>query len=95
MNASIGRLLAVVLLLGATAGFSDSSWASPVRVMVSPTTAALPFLQMAREGALRGVELKVDFFANHAQALAILLRWGWPALLIALVGLLGGRVDVA
>jgi hypothetical protein len=28
-------------------------------------------------------------------ALGILLRWGWPTLVIALVGLLGGLVDVA
>jgi len=28
-------------------------------------------------------------------ALAVLLRWGWLTLLIALVGLLGGLVDVA
>jgi len=45
----------------------------PLRVLVSQTTAALPFLQMVKDG-VPGVDLKVDFFANHAQALAVLLR---------------------
>ena len=45
-----------------------------VRLLTSQTTAALPFLSMAQEQAVPGVELKVVFFANHAQALATLLR---------------------
>ncbi len=45
-----------------------------MRVLVSQTTAALPFLVMARDAAVPGVDLRVDFFANHAQALAVLLR---------------------
>ena len=73
MNVSISRVLAIVLLLGASTGHPDSARASPLRALVPQTTAALPFLQMARVGAPAGVELKVDFFANHAQALAILL----------------------
>ena len=74
MNVSISRVLAIVLLLGASTGHPDSARASPLRALVPQTTAALPFLQMASVGAPAGVELKVDFFANHAQALAILLR---------------------
>jgi len=67
-------IFSIALLFSATYGYADSAKASSVRVLVAPTTAALPFLQMARDGALHGVELKVDLFANHAQALAILLR---------------------
>jgi ABC-type nitrate/sulfonate/bicarbonate transport system substrate-binding protein len=73
-NVSIGRILAIMLLLSAVTGYPDSNKASPLRVLVAPTTAALPFLQMARDGVPGGIQLKVDFFANHAQALAILLR---------------------
>ena len=65
-------VLSVALLFGAMSGYADSAKTSPVRVLVSQTTASLPFLQMEREGAVHG--LKVNFFANHAQALAILLR---------------------
>jgi len=61
------------MLLPAAASWSDSSTPARVRVLVSQTTAALPFLEMARDG-VPGVDLKVDFFANHAQALAVLLR---------------------
>jgi ABC-type nitrate/sulfonate/bicarbonate transport system substrate-binding protein len=43
-------------------------------VLVPQTTAALPFLLMASEGSAPGLELTVGFFANHAQALALLLR---------------------
>ena len=64
----------MLLLCSAAIAFSESTPASPLRVLVSPTTAALPFLQMARDGLPGGMDLKVDFFANHAQALAILLR---------------------
>ena len=45
-----------------------------VRVLVPQTTAALPWLAMAKDHAVPGVDLKVDFFSNHAQALALLLR---------------------
>ncbi len=69
MAAGLVVLLSVIL---APAAGAQSS-AVPLRVLVSQTTAALPFLQMARDG-VPGVDLKVDFFANHAQALAILLR---------------------
>ena len=74
MNVSISRVLAIVLLFCASTGHPDSARASPLRALVPQTTAALPFLQMARVGAPAGVGLKVDFFANHPQALAILLR---------------------
>jgi len=67
-------LVLIVLLFSATSANADSAKPARVRVLVSPTTAALPFLQMARDGALPGVDLRVDFFANHAQALAVLLR---------------------
>lgn len=63
---------AIILSVSLTPAAGAQS-AVPVRVLVSQTTAALPFLQMARDG-VPGVDLKVDFFANHAQALAILLR---------------------
>jgi NitT/TauT family transport system substrate-binding protein len=43
-------------------------------VLVPQTTAALPFLLLAKNQGIPGVQLKVDFFANHAQALALLLR---------------------
>jgi ABC-type nitrate/sulfonate/bicarbonate transport system substrate-binding protein len=53
---------------------ADDAKPAQVRVLVSQTTAALPFLLMAGENSVPGVSLKVDFFANHAQALALLLR---------------------
>jgi len=64
-------LLSALVLLPAGPARADNL--TPVRVLVSQTTAAMPFLQMARDGA-PGLELHVDFFVNHAQALAMLLR---------------------
>jgi NitT/TauT family transport system substrate-binding protein len=66
--------LAMAMLLGASVGWSAGQPQSTVRVLVPQTTAALPFLLMAKEQAVTGVQLKVDFFANHAQALALLFR---------------------
>jgi len=63
------------MLLAATARVSaEEAASSKVRVLVSQTTAALPFLLMASENSVPGLDLKIDFFANHAQALALLLR---------------------
>jgi NitT/TauT family transport system substrate-binding protein len=67
-------LLSIVLLLAPIRIFAYDEKPQQVRVLVSQTTSALPFLLMARESALLGIDLKVDFFANHAQALALLLR---------------------
>ncbi len=68
--------LCAVLLAGAsTTASADSPKPTVVRVLVPQTTAALPFLLMAQGGVTSsGLVLRVDFFANHAQALAILLR---------------------
>ncbi len=70
------RLLAVLL-----AGFSLAApaWSagqpqSAVRMLMSQTTAALPFLLLQKNQGIPGVQLTVTFFANHAQALALLLR---------------------
>jgi NitT/TauT family transport system substrate-binding protein len=45
-----------------------------VRVLVPQSTAALPFLLMEREKSAAGIEVHVDVFLNHPQALALLLR---------------------
>jgi ABC-type nitrate/sulfonate/bicarbonate transport system substrate-binding protein len=64
--------LCLALLLSVSISHSAGNRTSGARVLVPQTTAALPFLAMARDNALPG--LKVDFFNNHAQALALLLR---------------------
>jgi NitT/TauT family transport system substrate-binding protein len=74
----MGRAAAIlfsflVLVVPDAPARGNSAAPAPVRVLVSQTTAALPFLKMARDG-VPGIDLKVDFFANHAQALAVLLR---------------------
>jgi NitT/TauT family transport system substrate-binding protein len=69
-----GRALLLLFLLASAPVFADEAKPAVVRVLVPQTTAALPFLLMARESSVPGVDLRVDFFANHAQALAILMR---------------------
>ena len=66
--------LSAVLFLATTAVSAEDAKKQHVRVLVPQTTAALPFLLMASEGSAPGLELTVGFFANHAQALALLLR---------------------
>ncbi len=63
-----------LFLLAVTPVFADDAKPVVVRILVPQTTAALPFLVMERQSISPGVEVKVDFFANHAQALAILMR---------------------
>jgi NitT/TauT family transport system substrate-binding protein len=66
--------LSFSLLLAVTIGHSADRGISRLRILVPPSTAALPFLLMAKEHALPGTELHVELFANHAQALALLIR---------------------
>jgi NitT/TauT family transport system substrate-binding protein len=68
--------LAVLLLAFAAVSDAGAEEKQPgtLRILVPPSTAALPFLSAAREQPIPGVQIKVDFFLNHAQALAQLLR---------------------
>jgi len=67
-------VVCAALLLSVTISHSDDLVLTKVRVLVPQSTAALPFLLMAGEHSIPGVDLQVDFFLNHAQALALLLR---------------------
>ncbi len=66
--------LSVALLVSVSIGHSAARGTERIRVLVPQTTAALPFLQIAREHSLAGADIQVQTFANHAQALALLLR---------------------
>jgi NitT/TauT family transport system substrate-binding protein len=70
------RVLAVLLaVLPVAAPAWPAGQPQPgVRVLVPQTTAALPFLLLAKNQGVPGAQLTVTFFANHAQALALLLR---------------------
>jgi len=67
-------VVSIALLLSVTISHSDDLVLTRVRVLVPQSTSSLPFLLMAREHAIPGVDLQVEFFLNHAQALAVLLR---------------------
>jgi NitT/TauT family transport system substrate-binding protein len=66
--------LCAALLVSVSIGHSAVRDVERIRVLVPRTTAALPFLQIAREGSVAGADIEVQMFANHAQALALLLR---------------------
>ena len=66
--------LFMVLVLDPASAWPAGQLQPVVRVLVPQTTAALPFLVMMKNQSVPGAEIKVDFFANHAQALALLLR---------------------
>jgi NitT/TauT family transport system substrate-binding protein len=66
--------LSCALMLSVTIGHSEDRGMTRVRILAPQTTAVLPLLAMAKENALPGVTLQVDFFINHAQALALLMR---------------------
>jgi ABC-type nitrate/sulfonate/bicarbonate transport system substrate-binding protein len=67
-------VVSIALLLSVTISHSDDLVLTRVRVLVPQSTSSLPFLLMVREHSIPGVDLQVDFFLNHAQALALLLR---------------------
>lgn len=67
-------LVCAALLVSVTMGHSAVRAVERIRVLVPRTTAALPFLKIAGDHALPGADIEVRMFANHAQALALLLR---------------------
>jgi NitT/TauT family transport system substrate-binding protein len=64
-NLLIAVLAAAAALLGAE---------ERVKVLVPPSTAALPFLRLAEESLPAGVTLTCETFLSHPQALALVLR---------------------
>ena len=66
--------LSVALLVSVSIGHSAVRDKERIRILLPRTTSALPLLQMAHEQALSDVDIQVEMFANHAQALAVLLR---------------------
>ncbi len=50
------------------------SAAEELRILVPQSTSAVPFLLMAKDQPLPGAVIKVQTFASHPQALALLLR---------------------
>jgi ABC-type nitrate/sulfonate/bicarbonate transport system substrate-binding protein len=74
MKRALAFLPLAAALFSAAPGWSAGQPQPPVRILVPQTTAALPFLIMARDQSVAGAQISVSFFANHAQALALLLR---------------------
>jgi len=66
--------LCIALLLSVSIGHSAVRDVVRIRILAPPTTSALPFLQMAREHTPADADIQVELFANHAQALALLIR---------------------
>ena len=72
-------LLAAVLLAAAAAPAALASPAKPeqagqLKILVPLSTAAVPFLLLADEDPLEGIDIQVQTFLQHAQALALLAR---------------------
>ncbi len=66
--------LCIALLVSVSIGHSAVRDVVRIRILAPQTTSTLPFLQMAQEHALADADIQVELFANHAQALALLLR---------------------
>jgi len=74
-----GVALAAVLLFVAALPPAFASPAKPeqpgvLRILVPQSTSAIPFLMLADEDPLRGIDIRVETYLVHAQALALLLR---------------------
>ena len=62
-------LIAVLAAAAALAGAEER-----LKVLVPPSTAALPFLRLAGQGLLAGAGLSCEIVLSHPQALALVLR---------------------
>jgi NitT/TauT family transport system substrate-binding protein len=66
--------LCLALLVSVSIGHGAVRAAGRIRILVPATTSALPFLMIEKENAVPDADIQVETFANHAQALAVLLR---------------------
>ncbi len=71
-------LLAAVIfaaaLVPASASPAKPEAAGVLKILVPPSTAAIPFLVLADEDPLEGIDIRAETFLVHAQALALLMR---------------------
>ena len=68
-------LVVLFLFFPATAEvFSQETSPQTVRILVPRSNSALPFLLLAVEDPLPGIDIQANVFINHPQALAMLIR---------------------
>lgn len=68
-------LIVLFLFFPATAEvFSQETSPQTVRILVPQSNSALPFLLLAVEDPLPGIDIQANVFINHPQALALLIR---------------------
>jgi NitT/TauT family transport system substrate-binding protein len=66
--------LLLFVSIGVVVSHADSPAPGGLKILVPQSTSSLPFLLLAAEQPVKGVEIRVETFLNHAQALALLLR---------------------
>lgn len=73
---TITIFLVVFFLLfpSTTEVFSQETSPQTVRILVPRSNSALPFLLLAEEDPLPGIDIQANVFINHPQALAMLIR---------------------
>jgi len=71
-------LLAAILILAAlpaaVARPAKPEQPGALKILVPQSTSAIPFLMLADEDPIRGIDIQAETFLVHAQALALLLR---------------------
>ena len=73
-GAAVTLALLAALPLAAATGAAGARSVSRLRILAPSSTAALPFLLMAKEDPIEGIDIQAEIVINHAQALALLLR---------------------
>ena len=65
-----------LLTAGLLAALAAAAAGAPttVRILVPQSTSALPWLRLAEQDPLPGIDLRCELFLSHPQALALLLR---------------------
>jgi NitT/TauT family transport system substrate-binding protein len=66
--------LLLFVSIGVVVSHADSPSPAVLRILVPQSTSSLPLLLLAAQQPLKDVEIRVETFLNHPQALALLLR---------------------
>jgi len=67
-------LLLSIYLIFAQAGFSQDSKVTSIHVLVPKSTSSIPLILLAREDPIRGIDITIEIFINHPQAMIRLFR---------------------